>query len=60
MSDYIEREPLLKLAKELQGNVFAGPLIVAAIENAPAVAVCPGGRTPSDRLDTSTDVPKRS
>jgi hypothetical protein len=59
MSDYIEREPLLKLAKELQGNLFGAPLIVAAIENAPAVAVWTGGRTQSDRLDTSTDAPKR-
>ena len=32
---YIKREPLLQIAKELQGNVFGTPLIVRAIENAP-------------------------
>lgn len=37
--EYIKREPLLKIAKELQGNVFCGPLIVDAIEKAPAVDV---------------------
>lgn len=36
---YIEREPLLKMAKELQGNPFGAPLIVKAIENAPIADV---------------------
>jgi hypothetical protein len=33
---YIKREPLLQIAKELQGSAFGGPLIVRAIEEAPA------------------------
>jgi hypothetical protein len=33
----IEKEPLLQLAKEFQGNIFGAPLIVQAIENAPEV-----------------------
>jgi hypothetical protein len=33
---YIKREPLLQIAKELQGKVFGSPLIVKAIEEAPA------------------------
>ena len=32
---YIKREPLLQIAKELQGKVFGSPLIVRAIEEAP-------------------------
>lgn len=36
---YIEREPLLEIAKELQGKPFGAPLIVRAIENAPTVDV---------------------
>lgn len=36
MKDYIEREPLLKIAKSLQGDAFGSPLIVKAIEEAPA------------------------
>jgi hypothetical protein len=40
---YIKREPLLQIAKELQGQVFGAPLIVRAIEEAPeenVVEVC--------------------
>ena len=33
---YIKREPLLRYAKEMQGGVFGSPLIVRAIEEAPA------------------------
>lgn len=33
---YIKREPLLQIAKKLQGSAFGGPLIVRAIEEAPA------------------------
>ena len=32
---YIKREPLLAIAKELQGKLFGAPLIVRAIESAP-------------------------
>ena len=32
---YIKKEPLLQIAKELQGKVFGSPLIVREIENAP-------------------------
>lgn len=32
---YIKKEPLLQIAKELQGKVFGAPLIVRAIEEAP-------------------------
>ena len=32
---YIKREPLLQIAKELQGGTFGSPLIVRAIEEAP-------------------------
>ena len=32
---YIKKEPLLQIAKELQGKVFGAPLIVREIENAP-------------------------
>lgn len=32
---YIKREPLLQIAKELQGSAFSSPLIVKAIEDAP-------------------------
>ncbi len=32
---YIKKEPLLQIAKEIQGKVFGAPLIVRAIENAP-------------------------
>lgn len=32
---YIKREPLLRIAKELQGGTFGSPLIVRAIEEAP-------------------------
>ena len=33
---YIKREPLLQIAKELQGGTFGSPLLVRAIEDAPA------------------------
>lgn len=33
---YIKREPLLQIAKGLQRSAFGGPLIVRAIEEAPA------------------------
>ena len=39
MAEYIEKEPVLKTAKELQGGSFAAPLIVEAIEKAPAVEI---------------------
>ena len=39
MDEYIAREPLLLIARELQGNVFGAPLIVEAIKNAPAADV---------------------
>lgn len=39
MNRYIEREPLLTTAKELQGDPFGAPLIVRAIENAPAANI---------------------
>ncbi len=32
---YIEREPLLEIAKRLQGGMFGAPLIVREIKNAP-------------------------
>ena len=32
---YIKREPLLQVAKELQGSAFGSPLIVKVIEDAP-------------------------
>ena len=32
---YIKKEPLLQIAKEIQGKVFGAPLIVREIENAP-------------------------
>ena len=32
---YIKKEPLLQIAKELQGKVFGSPLIIKAIEEAP-------------------------
>lgn len=32
---YIKKEPLLQIAKEIQGKLFGAPLIVGAIENAP-------------------------
>lgn len=36
---YIEREPLLKKAKEVLGDAFGTPLIARMIEEAPAVDV---------------------
>ena len=46
---YINREKLLKIAKEIQGNPFGAPLIVKAIEDAPAedvvVLPCKIGQT---------------
>lgn len=36
MDEYIKREPILQIAKKLQGETFGSPIIVAAIENAPA------------------------
>ena len=39
MNEYIEKEPLLKIAKELQKTAFGSPLIVRAIENAPVADV---------------------
>ena len=39
MPKYIERDSLLKKAKSLQGKLFAVPLILDAIEYAPAVDV---------------------
>lgn len=37
MKEYIEREPILEIAKKYQGDVFGIPLIIAAIENAQSV-----------------------
>ena len=37
MAEYIEKEPLLRKAKGLQGSCFSSPLIVAAIETADVV-----------------------
>lgn len=39
MAEYIEKEPLLRKAKELQGGSFSSPLIVEAIEKAPAIEI---------------------
>lgn len=39
MPEYIEKEPLLLKAKELQGELYATPLIVEAIKNAPTADV---------------------
>ena len=39
MPEYIERESLLEIAKKHQGNPFGAPLIIKAIEQAPAVDV---------------------
>lgn len=39
MKEYIEREPLLEIAKKQQGDTFGAPLIVKAIEEAPTVDV---------------------
>ena len=39
MAEYIEKEPLLKKAKELQGGSFSSPLIVEAIEKAPTIEI---------------------
>lgn len=39
MAEYIERDSLLKKAKSLQNKLFAVPLILDAIEYAPAVDV---------------------
>lgn len=33
---YIKKEPLLQIAKGIQGKLFGAPLIVREIENAPA------------------------
>lgn len=41
MSDYVERAPLLAKFKQLQGNVFGTPLMVRALEEAPAADVVP-------------------
>lgn len=35
MPEYIERESLLKKAKEMSGGSFSTPLIISAIEKAP-------------------------
>ena len=39
MDVYIKKEPLLQLAKELQGHCFGAPLIVKAIEDAPIIDI---------------------
>ena len=39
MGEYIARDPLLQIAKELQGKVFGAPLMVEAIKSAPAADV---------------------
>lgn len=41
MNDYVERAPLLTKFKQLQGDVFGGPLMVRALEEAPAADVVP-------------------
>lgn len=41
MNDYVERAPLLAKLKELQPSVFGGPLMVRALEEAPAADVVP-------------------
>lgn len=38
-SEYIERKALLKKARELAGGSFSTPLIISAIEDAPAADV---------------------
>jgi hypothetical protein len=40
-TDYVERAPLLAKLKELQPSVFGGPLMVRALEEAPAADVVP-------------------
>ena len=39
--DYIKRDPILQVAKDLQSNVFGAPLITRSIESAPAEEVAP-------------------
>lgn len=39
MAEYIEKEPLLRKAKGLQGSNFSSPIIVAAIEKAPTIEI---------------------
>ena len=39
--DYIKRDPILQVAKDLQSNVFGAPLIVRSIESTPAEEVAP-------------------
>lgn len=39
MAEYIEKEPLLRKAKGLQGSCFSSPLIVAAVETSPSIEV---------------------
>ena len=39
MAEYIEREALLEKVRELASGSFSTPLIISAIENAPAVNV---------------------
>lgn len=40
-TDYVERAPLIAKLKELQPSVFGGPLMVRALEEAPAADVVP-------------------
>ena len=52
-TDYVERAPLLAKLKELQPSVFCGPLMVRALEEAPAADVAPvvrGEWVPVERL----------
>ena len=44
MNDYVERAPLLAKFKQLQDDVFGGPLMVRALEEAPAADVVPAVR----------------
>lgn len=39
MSEYIKREPLLLIAKQLEGSCFATPRIIDAIKKAPTADV---------------------
>ena len=41
MNDYVERASLLAKFKQLQGDAFGGPLMVRALEEAPAADVVP-------------------
>lgn len=38
--EYINRKPLLEYIRKIQGEPFATPLIIAAIENAPIENIC--------------------